>query len=86
MIIVLGLVLAQQFSGIGAILAYSSLIFEASGSTLDSSISVIIIGLVQVVSGVLTIFTVDLAGRRVLLLISSAGSILFLGGKMADYL
>ncbi|XP_046424596.1 facilitated trehalose transporter Tret1-2 homolog isoform X1 [Neodiprion fabricii] len=81
LIIVIGLMIAQQFSGIGAVLAYSGLIFEASGSSLDSSISVIIIGVVQVLSGVLTIFTVDLAGRKPLLLISACGSILFLGGE-----
>lgn len=81
LIIVFGLVVAQQFSGIGAVLAYSSLIFEESGSTLDASISVIIVGGVQFLSGVVTVFTVDLAGRKPLLMLSICGSVIFLAGE-----
>ncbi|XP_048508499.1 facilitated trehalose transporter Tret1-2 homolog [Athalia rosae] len=80
LIIVLGLMVAQQFSGINAVLAYSGLIFEEAGSKLGSSVSVIIVGAVQVFGGILCIFTVDLAGRKPLLLISAGGSIFCLGG------
>ncbi|XP_048508261.1 facilitated trehalose transporter Tret1-2 homolog [Athalia rosae] len=79
LIIVLGLVIAQQFSGSMAILSYSGLIIDAAGSSLDSNISLIIIGLVQVGSSVLCIFVVDLAGRKVLLLGSALGVAVSLG-------
>ncbi|XP_012269518.2 facilitated trehalose transporter Tret1-like [Athalia rosae] len=80
LIIILGLIFAQQLSGITAILSYSGTVFEAAGSSLDSSISIVIVGVVQVLSGIVCVFTVDLAGRKLLLLISSAGSALFLVG------
>ncbi|XP_025602414.2 facilitated trehalose transporter Tret1-like [Athalia rosae] len=78
--IIVGVVIAQQASGIGAVLAYNGLIFRAAGSNLDPSIDVIIVGLVQVLSGILCVFTVDLTGRKPLLLGSTFGSIVFLGG------
>lgn len=76
----IGLALTQQFSGIGAVLAYSTVIFEASESTMDANISAIIIGVTQVLSGALTIFTVDLVGRRPLMMFSICGSFVFLVG------
>ncbi|XP_048508498.1 facilitated trehalose transporter Tret1-like [Athalia rosae] len=78
--IIVGITIAQQFSGVIAILSYCGLIFETAGSTLDPSISVIIVGAVQFISGIVCIFTVDLTGRRPLLLISTVGSSIFLGG------
>ncbi|XP_048508493.1 facilitated trehalose transporter Tret1-like [Athalia rosae] len=80
LIIINGVVLTQQLSGITAILTYSGTIFEAAGSSLDSSISIVIVGVVQVLSGIVCIFTVDLAGRKLLLLISTAGSAFFAMG------
>lgn len=76
------LILAPQLSGIGAITAYAGLIFEASGSELDSSISIIIVGVIQFVSGVLGMFCVDLLGRRPLMMFSICGSTIFLIGKV----
>lgn len=78
--------MAQQLSGIGAIISYSSLIFAASGSTLDSNISVIIVGFVQTLSTLLTVFTVDLTGRKPLLMISVCGTVLFLVGKVRIFI
>ncbi|XP_048508819.1 facilitated trehalose transporter Tret1-like [Athalia rosae] len=80
LIIILGVMFTQQMSGITAILTYSGTIFAEAGSTLDPSVSLIIVGVVQFLSGILCIFTVDLAGRKLLLLISTAGSAIFLVG------
>lgn len=72
-------------SGNAAILSYTSLIFEASGSGLSTSISVIVIGVTQLIAGVLSVFTVDLIGRRPLLLLSLCGSIVFLSGMAHNF-
>ena len=45
-------------------------IFEASGSTLDEKVSTVIVGVVQLVATVVSMFLVDRAGRRLLLLFS----------------
>ncbi|CAH0684158.1 unnamed protein product [Chilo suppressalis] len=73
------LVFFQQFSGINAVLFYMTDIFQAAGSSLDSSIATIIIGAVQLVASCITPFVVDRLGRRILLLISSCGTAIGLG-------
>ncbi|XP_048508497.1 facilitated trehalose transporter Tret1-2 homolog [Athalia rosae] len=80
LLIVVTLMVGQQLSGIGAVLAYSGLIFEVAGTNLDSSVSVIILGFLQALTSVLCIFIVDLMGRKPLLLISAAGSAISLTG------
>lgn len=81
LMIMILLMLAPQLSGVSAILAYTSFIFKASGSKLSSSVSVIIVGLIQFLSGALSVFTVDLLGRRPLMIFSVSGSALFLIGR-----
>lgn len=71
LIISLGLMLFQQFSGINAVIFYAQSIFEAAGSTLDPAICTIIVGIVQVVMTVASALLIEKAGRRVLLLQSS---------------
>lgn len=71
LIISLGLMLFQQFSGINAVIFYAQSIFEAAGSTLDPAICTIIVGVVQVVMTVSSALLIEKAGRRVLLLQSS---------------
>ncbi len=51
---------------------YTANIFNSAGSTLDSNLSTIIVGIVQFVATCSSIFLVDKAGRKILLLISSA--------------
>ncbi|VVC96024.1 unnamed protein product [Leptidea sinapis] len=68
------LVFFQQFSGINAVLFYMTDIFDASGSSIESSIATIIIGAVQVLASCITPFVVDRLGRRILLLISCCGT------------
>ncbi|KAJ2942938.1 hypothetical protein O0L34_g15128 [Tuta absoluta] len=64
----------QQFSGINAVLFYMMSIFKAAGSKLDAGIATVIIGVVQVAASGVTSVTIDRAGRKILLLISTAGA------------
>lgn len=59
----------QQFTGINAIMFYAPVLFQTVGFKNDASLlSSIIIGLVNVFSTLVSIFTVDKVGRRKLLL------------------
>lgn len=69
--ICLALMFFQQFSGINAVIFFAQSIFNAAGSTMDPAISVIVIGVVQVLSTVLAAVLVERAGRKILLLQSS---------------
>ncbi|XP_034236806.1 facilitated trehalose transporter Tret1-like [Thrips palmi] len=71
MVVALGLMAAQQLSGVNAVIAYASDIFKASGSSMDPDQCNIIMGVVQVASTFLSMVLADRAGRRVLLLLSS---------------
>ncbi|KAI4383883.1 hypothetical protein MLD38_009675 [Melastoma candidum] len=58
----------QQFTGINVIMFYAPVLFQTMGFGGDASlISAVVTGLVNVVSTLVAIFTVDKAGRRVLL-------------------
>ncbi|CRL01368.1 CLUMA_CG014389, isoform A [Clunio marinus] len=71
LIISLGLMFFQQFSGINAVIFYTQGIFETAGSTLDPKICAIIVGVVQVIMTVGSALLIEKAGRRILLLQSS---------------
>ncbi|XP_053612397.1 facilitated trehalose transporter Tret1-like [Plodia interpunctella] len=62
----------QQFSGIDAVIFFTVEIFESAGSRMDAMTATIIVGLVQLVSNGVSTMLVDRAGRRPLLLLSSA--------------
>ncbi|KAF4523518.1 hypothetical protein B566_EDAN013059 [Ephemera danica] len=70
MIISVGLMVAQQLSGINAVIFYTDTIFQSAGSTIPSQYSVMIVGLVQVVFTVVAALVIDRLGRRILLLFS----------------
>ncbi|XP_068083621.1 facilitated trehalose transporter Tret1-like [Anabrus simplex] len=72
-LIVIGLIFCQAFSGIIAILSYTASIFKSSGSEIDANMSAIIVGIVTLLTSVASSLLVDRAGRRPLLLLSSAG-------------
>ncbi|KAI5693645.1 hypothetical protein M8J75_003013 [Diaphorina citri] len=74
LIVSLGLMIFQQFSGVNTVIFYSNDIFKSAGSTLDPSISAIIVGVVQCIVTGLSVVLVDKAGRRLLLLLSNSGS------------
>lgn len=75
MTIAVGLICFQNFSGIDAVLFYSETIFKKAGSSLDSAVATIIIGVVMLISSCISPFFVDkkCSGRKVLLLVSAAG-------------
>ncbi|KAM8708634.1 hypothetical protein ACLKA7_015580 [Drosophila subpalustris] len=70
MSISLGLMFFQQVSGINAVIFYSEGIFEAAKTGIDSSLSTILIGVMQVVATLASTIVVDKLGRRLLLLAS----------------
>lgn len=66
----LGLMFFQQFSGINAVIFYTVSIFEMSGSSVDSNLSTIIVGLVNIAATIGATLLIDRLGRKVLLIIS----------------
>lgn len=69
--LVIGILLQifQQFTGINAIMFYSPVLFQTVGFGSDASLlSAVITGLVNVFSTLVSVYAVDKAGRRVLLL------------------
>lgn len=68
------LMFLNQFCGIFAILTYAVTIFQESGSDLSPGASAIIIAAIQILGTVASFVFVDLAGRKVLLLVSTFGT------------
>ncbi|KAG5152935.1 hypothetical protein JHK84_029407 [Glycine max] len=77
LVICIALQIFQQFTGINAIMFYAPVLFNTLGFKNDASLySAVIIGAVNVVSTVVSIYSVDRLGRRILLL--EAGVQMFL--------
>ncbi|KAK3027247.1 hypothetical protein RJ639_041665 [Escallonia herrerae] len=77
LIIAMALQIFQQFTGINAIMFYAPVLFNTLGFGSDAALySAVITGAVNVLSTVVSIYTVDKLGRRVLLL--EAGVQMFL--------
>ncbi|XP_074027457.1 facilitated trehalose transporter Tret1-like [Leptinotarsa decemlineata] len=74
LVISVGLLMSQQFSGINAVIAFLDPIFDASGTGIPTNLSTILIGFIQVLATIVTAAIVEKLGRKVLLLISSAGT------------
>ncbi|XP_031350215.1 facilitated trehalose transporter Tret1-like isoform X2 [Photinus pyralis] len=70
MIIALGLMFFQQFSGINAILFYAGTIFKDASGSLSSGCCTVIIGTVQVLATLMAATLIERLGRKILLLIS----------------
>ncbi|KAL8144069.1 hypothetical protein V2J09_017101 [Rumex salicifolius] len=68
----IGLLMLQQLSGINGVLFYSSSIFKEAGVE-SSDAATFGLGATQVVATMVTTWLVDRAGRRLLLIMSSAG-------------
>jgi len=60
----------QQLSGINYVLSYSTLIFKSSGSDIDSCLSAMLVGGIQVAGTFFTTLIIEKFGRKVLLIIS----------------
>lgn len=69
----MGLMQLQQFCGINSIIYFTVYIFDKAGSSIDKNLSTIIVGIVQLLATILSMFVVDRAGRRILLFISGFG-------------
>ena len=68
------LAVLQQFTGIDAIIYYGPRIFEAAGFGLTDALGgQVIIGIINVTFTVIAIFTIDIFGRRRLLLAGTIG-------------
>ncbi|KAK3021583.1 hypothetical protein RJ639_046290 [Escallonia herrerae] len=77
LIIAMALQIFQQFTGINAIMFYAPVLFNTLGFGSDAALySAVITGAVNVISTIVSIYTVDKLGRRVLLL--EAGVQMFL--------
>ncbi|XP_076372207.1 solute carrier family 2, facilitated glucose transporter member 8-like isoform X2 [Tachypleus tridentatus] len=65
-----GLMIFQQLSGINNVMFYTVSIFQSTGSTMDPNDETIIIGVVLFLATLAGSLLMDLAGRRILLLVS----------------
>lgn len=75
----LGLMFFQQFSGINAVIFYAEDIFIYAGTTIEGSICVIIVGVVNFIATFIATIFIDRAGRKILLYVSAIGMIASLG-------
>uniref|UniRef100_A0A0A9E966 Major facilitator superfamily (MFS) profile domain-containing protein n=1 Tax=Arundo donax TaxID=35708 RepID=A0A0A9E966_ARUDO len=72
LILGIGLLVLQNLSGINAILFYASSIFKAAGLA-NSDLATCSLGVIQVLATGVTTWLLDRAGRRILLIVSTAG-------------
>lgn len=70
LVLSIGLMVFQQFSGINAVIFYTVSIFEGAGFQSGQHEATVIIGAVQVVATLVACVIMDRAGRRLLLIIS----------------
>ncbi|KAI3684871.1 hypothetical protein L6452_34098 [Arctium lappa] len=73
----IGLLVLQQLSGINGVLFYSSNIFQSAGIS-SSDAATFGLGAIQVIATAVSTWLVDKTGRRILLIVSSAGMTLSL--------
>lgn len=73
LLVSMGLMLLQQFCGINSIIYFTVAIFDKAGSSIDKNLSTIIVGIVQLLATISSMFLVDRAGRRILLFVSGFG-------------
>ncbi|KAG4071144.1 hypothetical protein HA402_003276 [Bradysia odoriphaga] len=61
-----GLAILYEFCGVIAMLNYSAIIFQETGSSMSPNMSAIVIGSIQLVGSIVTTNLVDRAGRKVI--------------------
>ncbi|EDW72543.2 uncharacterized protein Dwil_GK19308 [Drosophila willistoni] len=77
------LMLFQQFTGVNAIVFYSSQIFESANTGISPNLCNIILGILMILSSLMALFLIDRIGRKMILLICSTvmtGSLLLMAG------
>ncbi|XP_055590221.1 facilitated trehalose transporter Tret1-like [Uranotaenia lowii] len=67
------LMFLNQFCGAFSILTYAETIFRISGSVLDPGKSTIALGAIQIIGTFVSFVLIDLAGRKILLIVSTVG-------------
>ena len=80
LVLLLIVMFLQQISGLNAISSYASLLFGEAGVSNPRLISVFSIGFTGFVATLIAVYIVDLAGRKILLIISGIG--MFAGTTM----
>jgi len=81
MVTIIGIALASfsQITGINAVMYYAPEIFKAAGDGVQSALlQTILVGVVNIISTIVAIVYVDKLGRKLMLLIGSAGMVIFL--------
>lgn len=78
LLISLGLMFFQQLSGINAVIAYTTSIFEMADPDIDKTVCTLIVGLVNFLSTFIATVLIDKLGRKVLLYISVVSMIITL--------
>ena len=71
----MGLMFFQQLSGINAVMFYSVSIFTEAGSSINSNLATIILGIVNICATIMSNLLIDRLGRKILLYISDIGMI-----------
>lgn len=72
LVVGIGLMILQQFSGINAIMLYANKIFSTAGVS-NPDIASIALGTIQVIMSLVAAGLMDKAGRRILLMVSAGG-------------
>ncbi|CAG0892822.1 unnamed protein product [Cyprideis torosa] len=80
LLVSLGLMLNQQFCGINAVLFYTEDIFQSAGSTVKPALATVIVGITMVAATLVGTLLMDLAGRRILLMLSNGFMAVALAG------
>lgn len=70
----------NQLTGVFALISYTSSIFEQSGSNLSPNASAIVIGAIQLLGSVFSMYAIDKTPRKVLYVLTCLGCILGLLG------
>lgn len=84
-IIIVTLVFLNQTNGIWVILNYTNKIFAEAGSSMSENKSSIIVAIVQLIANFVAMICVDLAGRKILIVVSCfSASFGFVGMGLYD--
>jgi len=80
LVVGVGIMLVQQFTGINSVIYFSSNIFKSAGfdSTAMATLASILVAIANIIATCVALYLVDRKGRRVLLLVSLSGMAVFI--------